>query len=198
MARLVKIADGQVFIAYQSVHAPGYTLLVADAPAPQDGWVYHAADVDESDFVVPWMQPTGAHDAYAQGAVVSHNGNLWHSLLNANVWEPGVSGWAQDAAGMLAWVQPTGAHDAYPVDAVVSHGGKHWRSLLDANVWEPGVSGWRETLLSNTAAAPAWVQPTGAHDAYQIGDRVTYNGQTWVCTVANNVWAPGVYGWVVE
>ena len=24
-----------------------------------------------------------------------------------------------------------------------------------------------------------WVQPTGAHDAYQVGDRVTYNGVVW-------------------
>lgn len=42
-----------------------------------------------------------------------------------------------------------------------------------------------------------WVQPQGAHDAYQIGDQVTYNGSTWESTAANNVWAPGVYGWVV-
>jgi hypothetical protein len=41
-----------------------------------------------------------------------------------------------------------------------------------------------------------WVQPAGAHDAYQIGDRVTHNGQAWESTAANNVWEPGVYGWV--
>ena len=40
------------------------------------------------------------------------------------------------------------------------------------------------------------VQPTGAHDAYQIGDMVTHNGSTWESTVADNVWEPGVYGWV--
>lgn len=42
-----------------------------------------------------------------------------------------------------------------------------------------------------------WVQPQGAFDAYQIGDKVTYNDQTWICTAANNVYAPGVYGWEV-
>lgn len=41
-----------------------------------------------------------------------------------------------------------------------------------------------------------WVQPTGAQDAYQIGDRVTHNGSTWESTAANNVWEPGVFGWV--
>jgi len=42
----------------------------------------------------------------------------------------------------------------------------------------------------------AWVQPLGAQDAYQIGDKVTYGGFTWESTAANNVWQPGVYGWV--
>lgn len=44
--------------------------------------------------VIPeWMQPTGAHDAYALGAKVTHNGQLWESTTPANVWEPGVFGW---------------------------------------------------------------------------------------------------------
>ena len=40
-----------------------------------------------------WVQPTGAHDAYALGAIVTHNGQLWISTADANVWEPGVYGW---------------------------------------------------------------------------------------------------------
>jgi len=43
----------------------------------------------------------------------------------------------------------------------------------------------------------AWVQPQGANDAYQIGQQVTHNGQTWESTSADNVWEPGVYGWTV-
>ena len=42
---------------------------------------------------------------------------------------------------------------------------------------------------------PEWVQPAGAHDAYNIGDKVTYNGQHYVCTSNANVYAPDVYGW---
>ena len=42
---------------------------------------------------------------------------------------------------------------------------------------------------------PEWVQPTGAHDAYNIGDKVSYNGQQYICTTDANVYAPGVYGW---
>lgn len=35
-----------------------------------------------------------------------------------------------------------------------------------------------------------WVQPTGGHDAYQIGDRVTFNGQVWESLHNANVWSP--------
>ena len=42
-----------------------------------------------------WVQPTGAHDAYAQGAKVSHNGKKWTSDIAANTYEPGVYGWTE-------------------------------------------------------------------------------------------------------
>lgn len=42
-----------------------------------------------------WIQPTGAHDAYAKGAKVSHNGKHWESDIDANVYEPGVYGWSE-------------------------------------------------------------------------------------------------------
>lgn len=42
---------------------------------------------------------------------------------------------------------------------------------------------------------PKWVQPLGATDAYNKGDKVSHNGSHWVSDVDNNVWEPGVYGW---
>lgn len=39
--------------------------------------------------VIPqWVQPTGAHDAYALGDQVEHNDKVWESDIDANVWEP--------------------------------------------------------------------------------------------------------------
>lgn len=43
-----------------------------------------------------WIQPIGAHDAYAAGAKVSHNGKHWISTVDSNVWEPGVYGWNEN------------------------------------------------------------------------------------------------------
>ena len=64
---------------------------------------------------------------------------------------------------------------------------------------EGGGSGTTEPTDPSEPDTPAeWVQPTGAHDAYHIGDRVTYNGVICVCTSNNNVYAPGVFGWEKE
>lgn len=49
---------------------------------------------------------------------------------------------------------------------------------------------------------PEYVQPTGAHDAYKTGDKITYNGKKYVCKMDGCVWNPDTYpaGWeeVVE
>ena len=63
--------------------------------------------------------------------------------------------------------------------------------------WTPDVvpALW---IVKRDAATPAeWVQPTGAQDAYQTGDRVLFNGNVWESVIANNVWSPAVYpaGW---
>lgn len=39
---------------------------------------------------------------------------------------------------------------------------------------------------------PEWVQPTGAHDAYMMGDKVRYNGDVYESLINGNVWAPDV------
>ena len=45
---------------------------------------------------------------------------------------------------------------------------------------------------------PVWSQPTGAHDAYSAGDRVSHNGKHWTSNADGNVWEPGVYGWTQD
>lgn len=91
----------------------------------------------------------------------------------------------------LPWVQPAGAHDAYPEGWIVTHGGKEWKSTTPANVWEPGVTGWREVTDDTSGEYPEWVQPLGAHDAYQAGDKVVFNDRLWQSMIAGNVWQPG-------
>lgn len=47
---------------------------------------------------------------------------------------------------------------------------------------------------------PVWVQPTGAHNAYQMGDKVHYpgaNDPVYESLINGNVWSPDAYpaGW---
>lgn len=41
------------------------------------------------------------------------------------------------------------------------------------------------------------IQPTGAHDVYMQGDKVTYNGEKYKSLIDNNAWSPDAYpqGW---
>lgn len=44
---------------------------------------------------------------------------------------------------------------------------------------------------------PEYVQPTGAHDAYNIGMGCTFNGEKYICLINGCVWDPITYpaGW---
>jgi hypothetical protein len=47
---------------------------------------------------------------------------------------------------------------------------------------------------------PIWSKPTGAHDAYNKGDIVDYNGTLYVSMIDGNIWSPDEYpqGWEVH
>lgn len=65
--------------------------------------------------------------------------------------------------------------------------------------WTPtaAVSLWSRT--SDPAEEwPEWIQPTGAHDAYAKGAKVSYGGKRWINDIDNNVYAPGTYGWTEQ
>ena len=65
--------------------------------------------------------------------------------------------------------------------------------------WTPDVahSLFAEVLIPDSEVIPEWVQPDSTNP-YQTGDKVTHNGSTWVSTIDNNVWEPGVYGWDIS
>lgn len=50
-------------------------------------------------------------------------------------------------------------------------------------------------VRTSTEEWPEWIQPAGAHDAYNHGDKVSHNGLHWISDIDANVYEPGVYGW---
>ena len=89
----------------------------------------------------------------------------------------------------------------YKVGEIASHDGTLFRVLQAHSAqadWTPDRTPALWTPVRKTVGAEPdpWVQPTGGHDAYAKGDRVTFEGATWESTADSNVWAPGVFGWV--
>lgn len=60
--------------------------------------------------------------------------------------------------------------------------------------WTPEATPalWKKTSIDEW---PEWIQPTGAHDAYSTGDKVSHNDKHWISDIDANIWEPGVYGW---
>lgn len=48
-----------------------------------------------------------------------------------------------------------------------------------------------------TIVIPEWVQPTGGHDAYSMGDKVIHEGKVYESIIDGNTWSPIDYpqGW---
>ena len=45
----------------------------------------------------------------------------------------------------------------------------------------------KETSGGDTTEYPEWKQPTGAHDAYKAGDKITYDGKRYTCVAQEGV-----------
>ncbi len=88
---------------------------------------------------------------------------------------------------------------AYKVGDRRRHGGRLYRceqAHTSQADWTPDLVPALWTPIGEPGTVPEWVQPTGAQDAYGLGDHLMHNGEEWVSTYDGaNVWEPGVFGW---
>ena len=152
--------------------------LVLQAHKSQSDWLpdatsslYKKMGISESGYPI-WTQPLCAVDAYNLGDIVSYNGKLYKSIINANVWAPDVY-----PAGWEEYTESTGGGDSGET------GG--------------GDSGTTEPETPPTETIPDFVQPTGAHDAYKKGDKVKFEGKIYESLIDANTYSPSAYpaGW---
>lgn len=151
---------------------------VVQAHTSQDNWrpgagtesLYDAFGLDDGGYPI-WSQPSGAHDAYSAGDIVNYNGTLYQSTINGNVWSP----------------------DVYPAGWTV------YEAATEPEEPEPEPEPKPDPDPEEPTTYPEWVQPTGAHDAYNTGDIVNYNGTLYKSVIDGNVWSPDAYpqGWEV-
>ena len=92
---------------------------------------------------------------------------------------------------------------AYKQGDFFTHEGELYKvnqAHTSASQWEPGSVGTESLythLTLNEDGYPIWKQPTGAHDAYNKGDIVEYNGELYKSLIDGNAYSPDVYpaGW---
>lgn len=66
--------------------------------------------------------------------------------------------------------------------------------------WTPESTSSLYTAIGlDDSGYPVWSQPTGAHDAYNVGDIVNYNGTLYLSLIDGNVYSPEAYpdGWAI-
>lgn len=90
----------------------------------------------------------------------------------------------------------------YAVGDIVTADGILYRCVqghVTQDDWAPDVTPglWTPARKTTGAQPDEWKQPAGAHDAYNTGDRVTFEGIVWESVIDANVWSPTAHpaGW---
>ena len=90
---------------------------------------------------------------------------------------------------------------SYAAGDRIQYNGKLYKCLQAHTAqadWNPvdAPSLWAEVFAGQDGTAIGeWIQPDSTNP-YMRGDKVNYNGKLYESEVDNNVWEPGVYGWV--
>ena len=105
-----------------------------------------------------------------------------------------MDGFSDDQALQVAELYPAWHIGVdYRAGQIVKHGGQLYRCVSDHASqadWSPDAAASLWSAVSFTGDVENWTQPTGAHDAYNIGDHVIHGGAEWVSIVNGNVWEP--------
>jgi len=88
----------------------------------------------------------------------------------------------------------------YEKDQLFQYGNQLYRVLSNHSSqsdWLPDVVPALYTPVSPPDIVGEWKQPTGAHDAYKVGDRVTFDRLVYESLIDGNTWSPTDYpqGW---
>ena len=112
--------------------------------------------------------------------------------------------WVGDAAALDAMaIYPAWEADtAYAIGQRVRYGDKLYKCVqahTSQGDWMPSATPalWVRVSIEEW---PEWVQPTGAHDAYAKGDKVTYKGKRYISLIDGNTYSPDAYpaGWEMK
>lgn len=107
----------------------------------------------------------------------------------------------EDALGGVELFPAWAVYTTYALDLRVRYGDKLYKCVQAHTSqigWEPDKTPALWAEVAKPGEIPIWRQPTGAQDAYMIGDKVWFpdiNTTVYISTIDFNTWAPNVYGW---
>ena len=142
-----------------------------------------------------YVDETGTIDENDSGMVqcVQTHNRTEHKPMDI----PALFSFFRTNADDLDWIQ----NEFVEVDWLRIHDGIQYRCLQShqtLETWTPDATPALWEVVAGPVEEPQpWVQPTGAHDAYNIGDQCTFEGHTWESTINGNIWSPTAYpaGW---
>lgn len=90
--------------------------------------------------------------------------------------------------------------ESYEVGDLIAYNDKLYEVIqthTSQGDWTPDVSASLFVSKMPGGVIPEWKQPAGAHDAYNIGDKVIFEGQVYESTMDANTYSPTGYpaGW---
>lgn len=90
--------NGVIYNAGLRLRYAGILYKVLQNHTSQSNWtpdtapsLYAKVLIPDPDVIPEWEQPDSTNP-YSEGDKVTHNGKTWRSLVDNNVWEPGVAG----------------------------------------------------------------------------------------------------------
>lgn len=109
----------------------------------------------------------------------------------------------EDALGGVELFPAWAADTAYSLDVRVRCGGKLYKCVqahTSQSDWTPPDTPALWTEVAKPGEIPVWRQPTGAQDAYRLGEKVWYpekDTTIYISKIDYNTYRPDVYGWSV-
>ena len=110
----------------------------------------------------------------------------------------------EDALGGIELFPAWAADTQYALNVRVRYEGKLYKCVqahTSQSGWEPDKTPALWTEVAKPGEIPVWKQPTGAQDAYRIGERVWFpekNTTIYISDIDYNTYRPDVYGWTAQ
>ncbi len=114
------------------------------------------------------------------------------ALEVATIYDPWTSG-KEYKIGEYVTYGTNGVGDPQLYKVIQDHASQdNWRPSSSVSLYSP--------VGLDDSGYPVWSQPTGAHDAYNTGDIVNYNGTLYKSLIDGNTYSPEAYpsGWEVS